>query len=489
MRNQTASGSSKRWYIVRTIGYIMAVVGLCACGGNRPPLELWHSANLTEEYSSDKSEEIKTFDDYLQLETRLFEQLEDKVYAHTETGLNHALDRYSSGSAADPEHHKPNWNHSFELPTDEPIGGVLLLHGMSDSPYSLRALGQALNKHSYWIICPRLPGHGTAPSALRNITWEDMASVVQLSVRHLASNVGPKPIHIVGYSTGASLALNFTLDALEGNIPPVPSSLVLISPAIGLHRLAGLAAQKNSLSYIPGLGRMAWVSIQPEFDPYKYNSFATNAGTQVHRVTSSVASRIARWSNPVEEKAFPPTLVFQSTVDATVTTRAVVDRLLRPLGPHGQELVLFDINRFVANKLLTINDPGPLTVTLMADETLPFTITFVTNENQESLRVVARHKGPFSPVAPDHKMLNYTWPRGVISLSHVALPFPSDDPLYGRRLPDDNGTLFLGQMAIQGERGLLKIPYDWLVRLRHNPFYEYLETRTVAWMKWAGENQ
>jgi hypothetical protein len=37
-------------------------------------------------------------------------------------------------------------------------------------------------------------------------------------------------------------------------------------------------------------------------------------------------------------------------------------------------------------------------------------------------------------------------------------------------------------MAIQGERGLLKISYDWLVRLRHNPFYDYLEGRTLQWM-------
>ncbi len=51
------------------------------------------------------------------------------------------------------------------------------------------------------------------------------------------------------------------------------------------------------------------------------------------------------------------------------------------------------------------------------------------------------------------------------------------------------GSCLLGQIAIQGELGLLKIPYDWLVRLRHNPFYEYLESRTVAWMKRAGENQ
>jgi hypothetical protein len=64
----------------------------------------------------------------------------------------------------------------------------------------------------------------------------------------------------------------------------------------------------------------------------------------------------------------------------------------------------------------------------------------------------------------------------------VALPFPPDDPLYGQRPPDNEDVLFLGQMALQGERGLLKISYDWLVRLRHNPFYDFLERRTLVWI-------
>ena len=64
----------------------------------------------------------------------------------------------------------------------------------------------------------------------------------------------------------------------------------------------------------------------------------------------------------------------------------------------------------------------------------------------------------------------------------MALPFPPDDPLYGARPPDDDDVLFLGQMDIKGERGLLRIPADWLLRLRHNPFYAYLEQRTLEWL-------
>jgi len=229
------------------------------------------------------------------------------------------------------------------------------------------------------------------------------------------------------------------------------------------------------------------LQIRPEFDPYKYNSFATNAGGQVHSLTRSVARRVAAraQSNPTE--FLPPTLVFKSTVDATVSTDAVVDRLLALLAPNRHELVLFDINRFAVKSSLLISDPGPLTDRLMANEALPFAVTLVTNENPESTMVLARRKPPFSAKASTTEPLNLAWPAGVISLSHVALPFPPDDPLYGQRPPGNEDVLFLGQMAIQGERGLLQFPSDWLMRLRHNPFYAFLEARALAWVDGVGD--
>ena len=318
---------NRRWLV-----YLLSFTISLFLGCSGPPLKSWHTVLLTGEFTTRNTGEIRTFDDYRKLEDKLFAQLEEKVYAQTETGPEYELIRYSSGSAADPRQREPDWNRSFELSSDSPSGGVLLLHGMSDSPYSLRALGEELHRRNYWVVGPRLPGHGTVPSGLRRIKWEDMAAVVRLCMEYLSSRVGEKPIHIVGYSTGAPLALNFTLDALEGSVSPLPASLVLISPAIGIHPAAGLARMKNGFSVVPGFGGLAWLSVEPEFDPYKYNSFATNAGTQVHRVTRSVAKRIATWTRSGDARPFPPILVFKSTVDATVSTTAVVDRLLMPLG-------------------------------------------------------------------------------------------------------------------------------------------------------------
>ena len=353
---------------------------------------------------------------------------------------------------------------------------------MSDSPYSLRALAEALNREGYHVLGLRLPGHGTAPSGLKYIRWEDMAAAVRIGMTHLASSMDGRPLHIFGYSTGATLALNYTLEALDGHAGPLPASLVLISPAIGVSRAAALAGTKKRLSALPGMGARAWLVSEPEFDPYKYNSFATNAGHQVHLLTRSVGRRLSAFARNGGQGDFPPTLVFKSNADSTVTNLAVVGGLLGLLQPDRHELVLFDVNRLAAATVLQVYDPRSLTTRVIGDPGLPFAVTLVTNEDADSLDVVARLQPPFSGGFISSEPLGLSWPASVLSLSHVALPFPPDDPLYGQRPPHDAGTIFLGQLAIQGERGIFALSPDWLLRLRHNPFYAFLESRALDWV-------
>lgn len=466
----------------KAISIIVIILFLQGCNSSKT--KPWLSEHLTEEFTTEKAEDIKGFADYVALEDRLFKELDEKIYVQRKVDNNHSLERYTLDSAADFHNQQPNWNRSFEFKTEQTRGAVLLLHGMSDSPYSLRTLGKALNDKGYWVIGLRLPGHGTAPSGLRYIDRQDMTAAVQLVMTDLGNKVGEKPIHIIGYSTGASLALEYTLDSLEGKSNPQPAKLVLISPAIGVHPSASLAGVKNSLSNIPGLNDLAFLQILPEFDPYKYNSFATNAGDVVFSLTRSVARRIKEIGARNTDIILPPILVIKSTVDATVTNESVVNSLFNHLKPKRHELILFDINRYamLRSKLL-VDDPAPFTDRIMQDKTLPFTVTFVTNENPQSIKLVAKTKLPFTDQAINDEPLGLSWPTGVISLSHVALPISPLDQLYGQRPPENNDFIFLGQMAVQGERGLLKISADWMLRLRYNPFYDFVENRTIKWIE------
>ena len=67
----------------------------------------------------------------------------------------------------------------------------------------------------------------------------------------------------------------------------------------------------------------------------------------------------------------------------------------------------------------------------------------------------------------------------MYSLSHVALPFPADDPLYGNQ-PSGLRVLQLGNVAVRGERNTLAVSQDSLNRLTWNPFYADMAARIEA---------
>ena len=107
---------------------VLAVVYL----NHQPDLKVWHTTKLDTEFT--KKSPVNTFGGYLVLEERLFAQLKERVYDRIDTEDQFSINRYYQGSESDPDQWTPNWNHSFELSTDTSVAGVLLLHGMSDSP-------------------------------------------------------------------------------------------------------------------------------------------------------------------------------------------------------------------------------------------------------------------------------------------------------------------------------------------------------------------
>jgi hypothetical protein len=113
----------------------------------------------------------------------------------------------------------------------------------------------------------------------------------------------------------------------------------------------------------------------------------------------------------------------------------------------------------------------------------PYRLTVVTNASPDTLDVVARDRAAGATTTEDHPT-GLRWPPGVFSLSHVAVPFPLSDPLYGLDpdLSQDFG-IRLGILAPRGEHNVLVIGIGDLMRLSSNPFFPYLEQRLVAWVR------
>ena len=177
------------------------------------------------------------FQDYLELENRLFAQLDKLVYSRVQPKDRREINRYNRGSLSDPNRWSPNWNRTYQLSQDNPKAGAFsfFMGGMSDSPYSLRALGQRLHAEGVAVIGLRIPGHGTAPSV--GLSWGEMGRLCrccEFAVRHLKKQNGDKPIYIIGYSNGGALATHYSLLTLKFPDLPKVSGVVLISPAIGV---------------------------------------------------------------------------------------------------------------------------------------------------------------------------------------------------------------------------------------------------------------
>ena len=300
----------------------------------------------------------------------------------------------------------------------------------------------------------------------------------------MRQRLGPdKPVYLVGYSNGAALAVDYSLAVLEGEPMPPADGLVLLSPAIEAPGIAAYAIWQARFSRLAGLEKLGWTDIQAEFDPYKYNSFTVNAGDQIYQLTQNITARIGRLSGPDGVADFPRTIVFQSVVDATIKPSTVVDALLMKLAPGDHELVLFDVNRHTDAEPLLRADPETLTDQLLGQSSLPFTVTLVTNKNIDTDSVIARTK-PAGATSSHEDDLNLAWPAGLFSLSHVAVPFPPDDQIYGGTPKMGSGEtgVALGSISIRGERNLLQIPDNYFLRLRYNPFFAYLTERVQTFL-------
>ncbi len=467
-----------------TVGALLAVLVVYVIYlKNLPAPDVWQRAWLDAEFRAADAPSVKTLDDYRRIEERVFVQLREKVYDHIAPDERRILNRYSAGSLADPEAHPPDWNRTFELPVANPRAGVLLIHGLTDSPYSMRWLAQRLHGMGYWALAIRLPGHGTAPSGLLNFTWQDLAAATRVAARYLRGRIGSdRPLYLAGYSMGAALAIEYEVARLQGEELPASAGLILFSPAIGVSPAAAFAVWQGHLAALPGLENAAWTAIAPEYDPYKYNSFTVNAAVQVYALTQVIRTRLDALATPEGVKGMPPILAFQSVIDDTVSAPAVVDTLFRRLAPAGHELVAFDINRYAeAQPLLR---PGIVDVRdrMLKAPPQPFDFTVITNENSASAAVVALRR-PALQTASHSEPLGLAWPAGVFALSHVALPFAPDDPVYGAHRPEKPAMIFLGDVELHGERGLLALPVGDLIRLRHNPFNAYVETRIRTFLE------
>ena len=470
-----------KWAAALLVVSLATLLGVRAWDAHRgEPLELWHTYVPHEM----RAQQIAATDwaGYLAAEQRLFEEVRQEVTLKLDAEDRLPGNRFFEGSPIYPGNFKHDWNRSYVLePAGAPTGAVVLLHGLTDAPYSMRHIARHYQQRGFVAVGIRLPGHGTVPGGLTDVEWEAWSQATRLAVREAVRRAGAgKPLHIVGFSNGGALAMNYALDALDEPALTKPARIVLLSPMIGVTSLARFAGVLGWPAVLPSFEKTAWLGIVPEFNPFKYNSFPINGARQSSLLSRHLQQRINQHVRSNGLADMPPVLTFQSVIDFTVSTRAVVDALYQQLPANGSELVLFDLNRSAKfGPFLRVN-PDVTLQRLLPDPPRNYRTGLITNAGPDTREVAERLIEPSSRTELSRN-LGIDYPFEVFSLSHVALPFPLSDSLYGMKPENDEDFgVQLGTLAVRGERGALILTLDSLIRMSSNPFYPYMIERIDA---------
>ncbi|MBL7664320.1 MAG: alpha/beta hydrolase [Bacteriovoracaceae bacterium] len=152
---------------------------------------------------------------------------------------------------------------------------VLLLHGLSDSPYYVRQIGEVFYKKGWNVVAILYRGHGTKAEDLKYVKVKEWRADVQNGIK-IAKLLGQN-VSIGGFSTGATLAI----EALLNKSAPF-QSLYLFSPAIGFY---------DKMAYLSCIVKPFMQYDEPdaiENSDVRYRKIAINSVCQLRKVMKSI---------------------------------------------------------------------------------------------------------------------------------------------------------------------------------------------------------
>lgn len=202
--------------------------------------------------------------------------------------------------------------------------GVLLTHGLTDSPYFMRHLAEIFQEDGFRVVAVLLPGHGTQPGDLLEVSWQEWAKAVAYGTDRLAEEVDE--IYLAGFSAGGALSVYHSLHDTRVR------GLFLFSPAFSITARAAWANMHKLYSWL--IPAAKWVGIRPDKSLYKYESLPKNAAAQMHALTKTLHSRLQ------EHEVSIPVFAAASQDDTTANTPATLEFMAHAHHPSSR-LVLY----------------------------------------------------------------------------------------------------------------------------------------------------
>lgn len=204
--------------------------------------------------------------------------------------------------------------------------GVLVLHGFTGSPKSVRPWGESLSQEGWTVRVPRLPGHGTTWQEMNRTTWQDWYAEADRNLRQLQSEC--EDVFVMGLSMGGTLALR--LGEVHG---ADVDGVVLVNPAVHTERMDRFLLPVLQ-AFIPSFPGITNDIAKPGQDEGGYDKIPLKAAHSLSAFWKIVREDIGRVTQPL--------LLFRSAQDHVVEPSNAEFVLANVSSTDAHEVVLAD---------------------------------------------------------------------------------------------------------------------------------------------------
>lgn len=180
--------------------------------------------------------------------------------------------------------------------------GVLLCHGFTGTPQSMRPWGEWLAAEGHSVRCPRLPGHGTTVAEMNRTRWPDWYDCVEAALDELLEQCAT--VFVCGLSMGGTLTLRLA-EERGADI----AGIVLVNPSVTTERaIVSLVPLFSWL--IPTTAGISGDVAKPGVTEISYHRTPLRALTSLRQLWQRVRADL--------DKVTVPVLLFRSAADHVV---------------------------------------------------------------------------------------------------------------------------------------------------------------------------
>ncbi|WP_440874969.1 alpha/beta hydrolase [Thalassotalea sp. PLHSN55] len=253
-------------------------------------------------------DESKSYAQYLQYGRALIAAT--NVQASRPCPINSPIASYLNNQSSEPTFTVADLISPFELLQTNNQKAILLIHGLTDSPFVFHDLSAFYYQQGFNVRTLLLPGHGGTASNLVDTKLSHWQQAVKFAIEKTSADF--EQVYLGGYSAGGALIFDYLLNQKSelSNI----AGLFMWGPAI-----AAKSEQAWLAPYLAKVPFLTWFDESADIDFAKYESFPVNAAAQVEQLMTSV-----RESDLNNFRHNIPLFIVATEVDQTINSQATL---------------------------------------------------------------------------------------------------------------------------------------------------------------------